>query len=160
MGWQELQTGVDLVAVAEHLLVESKVIDSIRRMILALVLAAMTLFGCSNSARFTMVSTDMVDLAKVDTARQYQNPPKIEAVVYRHWMFIFPMGRKPTVEQAVNALLKQANGDVAVDVVIEDYGWHIPFFFFPMIYGRSGWKIEGRVLNSHMNYPTTQPPAR
>jgi hypothetical protein len=129
--------------------------DSIRRMIPALALTAMTLVGCGTPARFTMVSTDMVDLTKLDTARQYQNSPKIETVVFRHWMFIFPMGRKPTVEQAVNALLKQANGDVAVDVVIQDYGWHIPFYFFPMLYGRSGWRIEGRVLNSHMNYPTT-----
>jgi len=130
---------------------------SLRTMFPALALAAMTFVGCSSPARFTMVSTDMVDLSKVDTARQYQNPPKIETVVFRHWMFIFPMGRKPTVEQAVNALLKQANGDVAVDVVIQDYGWHIPFFFVPLLYGRSGWKIEGRVLNSHMNYPQPAP---
>lgn len=132
-------------------------IRSIVRGSIPLVVLAGILVGCSHPARFTVVSTDLIDLTRVDTARQYQNPPKIETTVFRHWMFIFPMGRKPSVEDAVNALLKQANGDVAVDVVIHGYGWHFPFYFFPMLYGRSGWRIEGRVLNTHMNYPSATP---
>jgi hypothetical protein len=107
-----------------------------------------TLFGCGGRvADFTVVSTQLTRLETVDTARQFQNPGKIETISFRHWMFFFPLGGKPTLKDAIDKLLKQGNGDVVVDAVVYDYGWWIPF-----IYGRSGWRVEGRVLNTHMRY--------
>lgn len=115
----------------------------------ALFLALVIFSGCRvREADVTIVSTDVPDFERIKVARDYQNPPKIETKVYRHWFLIFPFPlSRPTVEDAVDELLKKGNGDVAVDAVLHSFGW----WFF--LYGRDGWEIEGRVLNTHNRYP-------
>lgn len=102
--------------------------------------------GCATrQADLTLISTRDVHMGGIMRARQTQNPMPVNGYDCRTWLLIFPVSPKASIEDAVDDAMDQANGDCMVDVVIYRYWWYIPF-----IYGKSGWKVRGRVLNTYL----------
>lgn len=111
--------------------------------------AALALPACrSHQADFTIVSNRNVNYDQILSARQYQNPAEREGFSNRHWLFcLLPVGR-PTLEDAVEDALRQANADCMVDVTAWSYWWAVPPF-----YARSGWVVQGRAVNTYLPTP-------
>lgn len=121
-----------------------------RRYLLVAVVVAVSVFsGCATrQADLTLISTRNVRYENILPARRAQNPVPVEGYDFQHWLLFFPITGGPNLEEAVDDAMDSANGDCMVDAVIYRYGWYIP-----LIYGRSGWKVRGKVLNTYRPAP-------
>lgn len=117
-----------------------KVCTLVSGLLLAIVCTACT----TRQGDFTVLSTRNVDIARIARARQLQNPVPVTGYDVQHRVLMIPVTGPPNLEEAVDDAMDRSNGDCMVDVVIYSYHWWIPF-----IYGQSGWKVKGRVLNTY-----------
>lgn len=109
-----------------------------------LLLVATVLPGCViNHGDYTVLSSRLVDtgafeLSKADRVRN------VVGQDYTHIIVFFPAGKlNPSIDEAVNDALTQANGDLMTDVTVTYFAWYIPF-----IYGREGWRVKGDVVRT------------
>ena len=110
---------------------------------LVIVALALTTACKTREGDFTTISTQMWDHTKLDGARVQQNAVIVEADQYRHWFLFIPLGSRISVEDVLDELQRDHNGDVVVDCVVKRWWWTI------ILYSRSGCTATGRVFNTH-----------
>lgn len=120
---------------------------------LVIVTLAFTAACKTREGDFTTISTQMWDHTKLDAARIQQNAVIVEADQYRHWFLFIPLGSRISVEDVLDELQRDHNGDVVVDCVVKRWWWTL------LIYSRSGCTATGRVFNTHSLSLTQPPPA-
>ncbi|MFN4896567.1 MAG: hypothetical protein ACK5GN_03035 [Pseudomonadota bacterium] len=106
----------------------------------------LALSGCTvRHGDFTVLSNKMVrlsdfELEKADRVRKVVGEDK------QHIIVIIPTGGEPTLDGALDKAFQLADGDVMTDVVVESWGWYIPY-----IYGQTGWRVTGDVVKTRKN---------
>ena len=117
-----------------------------KTLIFGILVMVFILSGCAHrQADLTLVSTRNVRYENILAARKAQNPATVEGYDLQHLVLIFPVSATPNLEEAIDDAMDQAHGDCMIDAVVYSYGWYIP-----LIYGQSGWKVTGKVVNTYM----------
>lgn len=112
------------------------------------------LTGCSQRlGDFTIISTKNVDIGKNYVKVQTQE----KGISSKAIIIFIPTGT-PNIKDAVDDLLKKANGDLVTNAVIQ-YSW----YYIPYIYGEYKYEITGDVykkvetaLNELKNKPLSE----
>ncbi len=94
---------------------------------------------------FTVISNKLVrtsdfELSTADRRRGIVGEDKA------HIIILFPTKAQVTLEEAIDDALRQGEGDVLTDAVIEFTSWYIPY-----VYGQTSWKVTGDVVKTRRN---------
>jgi hypothetical protein len=116
---------------------------------LALLLAPLALAACTTSgatvytARFPLLSTRTSPLF----GYALEGAPRTEDVeveLRAHTILWVPTRTDPpTLEEAVDEVLRRGNGTVLLDAVVDHWWWYVPPF-----YGQEGWRVRGDVVDA------------
>jgi hypothetical protein len=98
--------------------------------------------GCSvRHGDFTVLSNRLVDTHNFDL--NVPDKQKVTGEDITHIIVFIPTGGPPTLEGALDDAFDKTGGDVLTDAVINTW-----CFYFPYVYGQSGWKVEGTSLKT------------
>jgi hypothetical protein len=100
---------------------------------------------CSCSVRhgnFTVLSNKLIDTQNFDLNNT--NKDTVVGKKVRHIVVFVPTSRLPTLKGALDDAFDQSSGDVLTDAVISSWN-----FIVPLLYGQSGWKVEGTAVKTH-----------
>jgi hypothetical protein len=107
-------------------------------------------FGCTvRQTGFTLMSTKNVDLSRL-ASPDAQFARNVECKDSRLWFLFIPLAGNPTLENAVNECLEEANGDYMVSPRIDSTGWSILLFSY------GSWHVNGDVGNSKLGQVPVQ----
>lgn len=105
------------------------------------------LSACSIShGNFTVLSNKIVDLENFNagTSKKIKN---VTGKDTSHVIIFFPIGKlNPNINDALNDVFRNADGDLMTDVSVVE-----TVFYIPYIYGKFEWKVKGDVLKTRNN---------
>jgi hypothetical protein len=111
-----------------------------RSWLVIVLLGALLLPGCViRHGDFTVLSNKLIRTSDFDLS----SAEPLGHVVgddTAHIIVFIPTKAQPTLEGAIDDALRRAGGDVMTDAVVKFRSWYIP-----LIYGRTGWIVEGDV---------------
>jgi hypothetical protein len=102
--------------------------------------------GCVvRHGHFTVASTKVFRLSNFELDKA-SRAKRVEGRDVMHIVCLFPTKGNATIEEAMDRALDQANGDIMTDVVIDSWGFYIPYIF-----GQQGWSVRGDVVKTRKN---------
>lgn len=108
-----------------------------------LVLFVFVFTGCTvRHGDFTVLSNKLVDLRefevdKADRIKGVKGEDIADIIIF------IPTKGSVTLEGALDDAFLKSGGDLMTDTVVKATSWYIP-----LIYGRSGWTVEGDVVKT------------
>jgi hypothetical protein len=100
------------------------------------------LVGCTHHhGNFSVISNKLVrtsdfDLSQLDRTRNVVGEDRM------HILLIFPTKLEATLDEAIDDALREGDGDLIVDAVVESWEWYVP------PYGQAGWRVRGDVVKT------------
>ena len=114
----------------------------------------LTITGCATyHGEYSVLSNRVLDLKDFDPARALQKRVYAEGSSERRIVALFPdRDSFPTLDEAIDKTLEEGGGDLILNAQVLRWHWYIP-----MIYGTSGWKVVGDVVNTGSAGAKVQP---
>lgn len=102
--------------------------------------------GCASyQGEYPMLSSRPLDLTNFDLDKARNDSRHVEGASEREIYFLLPdRDSFPTLREAIDRALEEGGGDLILDARIHRWHWYIP-----LMYGSSGWKVTGHVVNTH-----------
>ncbi len=109
------------------------------------VVALLTSFGCSvYHGELSVLSNRVLDLADFDPEKAKKTSQFAEGKSERKIIVLFPdRAGIPTLDEAIDKTLAEGGGDLILNAQVLSWNWYIPY-----VYGTSGWKVVGDVINT------------
>ena len=109
------------------------------------VVALLTSSGCSvYHGEFSVLSNRVLDLTDFDPEAAKKKGQFAEGASERKIIVLFPdRGGFPTLDEAIDKTLAEGGGDLILNAQVLSWNWYIPY-----VYGTSGWKVVGDVVNT------------
>ena len=116
--------------------------------------AFLTTTGCvTYHGQYSVLSNRVLDLKDFDPVRALEKRVYAEGSSERRHIASFPNRHTfPTLDEAIDKALEEGGGDMILNAQVLHWHWDIP-----MIYGSSGWKVVGDVINTGSAGPKVQP---
>ena len=112
--------------------------------------------GCTTTrTRLDALSTEQVPFVGYDLEGARRTPDVVAEVMTQTIFWIPTNTESPTLQDAVDAVLKRGGGNVIVDAEVEHW-----WVFVPFLYGQEGWRVRGDVIQARnpQSQPATAPP--
>ncbi len=105
----------------------------------------LTISGCATyHGQYSVLSNRVLDLKGFNPARALEKRVYAEGSSERRIVALFPdRDSLPTLDEAIDKALEEGGGDLILNAQVLRWNWYIP-----MIYGTSGWKVVGDVINT------------
>jgi hypothetical protein len=108
------------------------------------VAASVASAGCATThTRFNALSTQQVPFIGYEFEGARRTPDVVAEVMTQTILWIPTSTASPTLQDAVDAVLKRGGGNVIVDAEV-DHWW----VFVPFLYGQEGWRVRGDVIQT------------
>lgn len=116
--------------------------------------AFLTISGCATyHGQYSVLSNRVLDLHDFDPAKALAKRIYAEGTSERRIIAtVADRNSLPTLDEAIDKALEEGEGDVILNAQVLHWQWQIP-----LIYGTSGWKVVGDVINTGSAGPKVQP---
>ena len=93
---------------------------------------------------YSVLSNRSLDLKDFDPRKSIQRRVYAEGVSERRIYCLFPdRDGFPSLDEAIDQVLAEGEGDLVLNAQVIRWHWYVP-----MIYGTSGWKVVGDVVDT------------
>lgn len=99
--------------------------------------------ACSiDHGNYSVMSNKIVRINEFDLDKS-NRVKHVKGIDRSHIIFFHKTKNTPNLSDALSDALKKGDGDVMTDVTVTEWTWYIP-----LIYGQSGWTVEGDVVKT------------
>ena len=109
------------------------------------VASALPLAGCiTYHGEYSVLSNRVLDLDQFEPRKAVAKRVYAEGKAVRRIIsYVADRNDHPRLEEAIDRALEEGEGDVILNAQVLGWDWYIP-----LIYGSSGWKVVGDVINT------------
>ncbi len=113
--------------------------------LVALAFISLLLSACTTDhGNFTVLSNKIVNTQDF-SLDQNPNQKNVKGESIQHSILFFSINGEPTINDALNDVLRKSDSDVMTDAQIKYVDWTI------LLYGQRGWTIQGNAVKTRNN---------